>query len=348
MVHVMEQTEKFKFVVAYCVYGMAMGRDRGDVTIYRDDNLHVYLTRETQGPLAIIDRQHALGTIALHAIVGQSLEGDPKEVLKQQIQKTVEARQQRYKSCGFVIIEADGNIDVTLPEKCVRVDDYRLCFHAYDKEALNRSLHANISSALSTIRLAGNLEYRFERAIGGSYLIDNQGLVVHSISLSGGGEATVSQGLSEEQIKLMRELIIPLRQTPELEQVLDLYSQSLNRQETKLRSFMAAWNAFELFILEVKPKYSTRWLTERDDSATTAERLAELLSMPDTDSKLAKAFSKMTCYLGGDSQIRDIGQFLKLIKIRNKLSHELADHDLPTEQVKLLFDKYMKGHLRHP
>jgi hypothetical protein len=347
VVPIKEEIDNFKFVAVFCIYGMTMCLGQGDVTIYRDGAVHVYLTPETQAPLTIIDRQQALGTMALHTLIGQPLEGEPKEVLKKQIQQSVEARQQRYKNSGFVVIEVDDKIKVTLPDKCDRLDDYRVCFDAYDKEALNQNVHPNISSALSAVRLAGNAEFLFERVTSGSYLVDDQGHIVHSISLSGGGDLTVSQGLSEEQILLMREFIITLRQAPELEQVLDLHSQSLNKQETKLKSFMAAWNALELFVFEVKPKYSARWLAERDNSATTGERLAELLSMPKTDSKLAKAFSKMTCYLGGDSQIRDIGLFLKLIKTRNKLSHELADHDLPTDEVKRLFDKYVKGHLRH-
>jgi hypothetical protein len=280
--------------------------------------------------------------------VGLPAGPDPEAARNGKIAELVEARSQRYKSSGFLMVEVDGDVDATIPARCERVEDFRVCFDAYDKNALSASLQPNVVSAMSAVRMAGETNYRFEQVTQGSYLVDEVGAVVHSISINGGAaEITVGRILSAEQIAAMREFIVPLRQSPELEQAIDLHAQSLNRQENKLRAFMAAWNALELFVKEAKAKYGPLWLAERDNPATPAHRLAELESIPHPNSELARIFGKMACYLGGDRQIFDIIEFMKLIKVRNKLSHELKDKDLPADRVHWLLDKYMKGHLRH-
>lgn len=338
---------KYKFVTAYCVYGMAMRPGQDNMTIYQDGAVHVFLTSDATNPLAIVDRQAAIGTVMLHGFVGLPEDVNPKVAWKARVKETADDRHKRYKSSVFVVIEVEGDIEVTLPERCERVDDYWLCFDAYDKKALTESIQPNVASALSAVRLAGDTEYRFEQVISGSYLIDDQGLVIHSISFSGGGEITVARVVSDDQIAAMREFIVPLRQTPELEQPIDLHAQSLNRQETKLRAFMAAWNALEQFVKEANAKYGPLWDAEKKDAGTTVGRILTLNGILDNNSKLAKTFGKMACYLGGQDTTADINEFVALKDIRNDLSHELKDDDLPIERVHRLMDRYLKGHLRY-
>lgn len=337
---------KYKFVAAYYVHGMALRPNQDDETIYRDDEVHVFLTVDTTDALAVLDRQDAIGMVMLHALVQKPVEGDLRYAWKEFVKDALDRRKERYRSSGFVVIEVDGDIDVTLPERCEQVDDYKVCFDAYDKRKLAEVLHPNVASALSAIRLAGDLEYRFERIASGSYLVDADGLVVHSISFSGGGQATVSQVISDVHIEAMRAFIAPLRLAPELEQALDLHAQSLNRQETELRAFMAAWNSLEQFVKEVKKtRYGPMWNAEKKDKKTAPERIATLDDIPNPDSAIARSFGKMACYIGGNDIAADIAEFVELKDIRNGLSHQLKDKDLPTDRVHKLMDKYLKGHL---
>lgn len=338
---------KYKFVAAYCVYGMQLRPDQEIVSIYRDDAVHVFLTSDPTDPLATVDRQQGIGTVMLHGVVGLPVDGDPREAWKSHVKAAVDGRNERYKNSDFVVIEVEGDIDVTLPERCERVNDYRLCFDAYDKKALAERVHPNVASALAALRLAGSIEYRFERVMSGSYLVDDQGIVIHSISFGGGGEGTVSQVISDDHIAAMREFIVPLRHTPELEQPIDLHAQSLNRQETKLRAFMAAWNALEQFVKEAKSKYGPLWDAERRDANTSAARILILDGIPGNESKLARAFGKLACCLGGQNSTADIAEFVALKNVRNDLSHELKDDDLPIDRVHRLMDRYLKAHLRH-
>ena len=49
---------------------------------------------------------------------------------------------------------------------------------------------------------------------------------------------------------------------------------------------------------------------------------------------------------GGSDTSSDIAELLALKEIRNDLSHELKDKELPVERVQTLMDKYLKKHLR--
>lgn len=342
-----EKQMKYKFVAAYCVYGMKMSPSQANVTIYFDSDVHVFLTSDPTAALEIVDRQHAIGTAMLHGLVGLQVVGDPRDAWKVIARESIDSRQNQYRDAVFVIIEVEGDIDVEMPDHCKKLNDYKICFDAYDKKVVTESAYPNVASALAALRLAGDTDYRFERVMSDSYLIDDQEKVIHSISFNAGGEATVSRVVSDDQIATMREFITPLRNAPELAQPIDLHAQSLNRQETKLRAFMAAWNALELFVKEAKAKYGPLWDAERKDVNTPRDRKLTLDGVPGNESSIARTFGKIACYLGVQDTAADIDEFIKLKDIRNGLSHELKDSDLPIDRVHQLLDRYLKQYLRY-
>lgn len=342
-----EKQMKYKFVAAYVVYGMKMSPSQANVAIYRDSNVHVFLTSDPTEALVIIDRQQAIGTAMLHGLVGLQVVGDPRDAWKVIAKDSIDSRQNQYRDAVFVIIEVEGEIDVEMPGHCKKLNDFKICFDAYEKKVITESAYPNVTSALAALRLAGDTDYQFERVMSDSYLIDDQGTIIHSISFNAEGEATVSRVVSDDQIAAMCEFITPLRNAPELAQPIDLHAQSLNRQETKLRAFMAAWNALEQFVIEAKAKYGPLWDAERKDGNTPKERMLTLDGIPGNESKIARTFGKIACYLGGQDTAADIDEFIRLKDIRNGLSHELKDSDLPIDRVHQLLDRYLKGYLRY-
>ncbi|MFZ6644428.1 hypothetical protein ACO0LO_01820 [Undibacterium sp. TJN25] len=339
---------RYKFVAAYCAYGMGMTPDQEDVTLFQDGGIHVYLTQDATRPLTLIDRQLVLANLLLSGIFGMPTDVDRDVARANKLAEIIEERGIKYKNYGFLIVEIDGSVEVVLPENCINVDDFRVCMHAYDKAALSSALQPNVVSAISAVRMAGDTDYQFELVNQGSVLFDGDGKVVHSLNISGGSaEIIAGRALNASQIAVMHELIVPLRQSPELEQAIDLYAQSLNHRENKLRAFMAAWNALELFVMRVKERYGPLWMSDVDNPITTGGRLAELNSIPANNSRVERAFGKIACYLSDGKQESDITEFTELRNIRNDLSHELKDKNLPADRVRTLFDKYLKAHLRH-
>lgn len=67
---------KYKFVAAYCIYGMAMPQELTDVRVYQSSDVHVFLTSDATDQLAILDRQAAIGTLMLSARLGAAIDGD--------------------------------------------------------------------------------------------------------------------------------------------------------------------------------------------------------------------------------------------------------------------------------
>jgi hypothetical protein len=318
----------------------------GRSTIYQDDDMHVFLTTDITSSLAILDRQQAIGAVMLGASVGHAPNGALSDTWKVLVQKRIAERSLRYKQSAFVVIEVEGEIAATLPSDLPMQDGHAVCFDAYEKNTVAELSHTYVANALSAIRLAAPTACQFELVTQGSFLINEAGHIIHSMSFSLSGSMTVNRYLEPAQVQTMGELIGSLKASPELKQPLDLHAQSLNHQETRLRSFMAAWNALEQFTFAVKNKYGSLWEAERDDSTTTSARLLTLNSIPDKSSgKLAIAFGKMACALGGSDAISDIAEILALKSIRNALSHELKDKELPVERVQVLMDKYLKKHL---
>lgn len=338
---------RYKFVAAYCVHGITMNSADDVTTIYQDNGMHVFLSADITSALAVVDRQHAIGAVMLGLSVGHTSPHAPSEAWKAHVQKTVKERHSKYKTSAFVVIEVCGDIPVTLPGdlQVHEHDGYGICFDAYDKNALAEVSQLHVANALSSVRLAAQTACQFELVTRGSFLIAEAGQIIHSMSFSLNGSATLSQRLDVGQIETMRSLFVNLKSAPELMQPLDLHAQSLNHQETRLRAFMAAWNALEHFTFAVKNKYGSLWEAERGDATTSPARVLTLNSIPNAAGELAKAFGKMACMLGGADAVLDIAELLALKKIRNALSHELNDKELPVESVQVLMDKYLKKHL---
>jgi hypothetical protein len=172
-------------------------------------------------------------------------------------------------------------------------------------------------------------------------------MIIHSISFSGEGNATVSSVVTPDEVAFMKKSFDKPIQAKELVRPIDLFAQALNRQESKFRGYMAAWTALEQFIKSTKRYYGDLWLDERNETGTSAARILELDSIPNKNSKLARAFGKMARILAPTDADKDIAEFDRLRNMRNDINHELKDAELPTDSVLAFLDRYLDLHIRY-
>ena len=151
--------------------GLTIGSADGHSTIYKDNDLHVFLTADIAPALEILDRQHAMGAMMLGALVGHTSLGAIKNAWKPLAQKTIDERNLRYKKSAFVVIEIEGEIAATLPSNLKVEDGHGVCLDAYNKNTVAELNHVHVANALSAIRLIAPTACQFELVTQGSFLI---------------------------------------------------------------------------------------------------------------------------------------------------------------------------------
>jgi hypothetical protein len=345
---------QFKYQAVYRVRGLALSPDDGDMPLFDEEGqIKVTLTRDPSPLIPILERGAALPYLLLRGIVGNPVQGEFPENLRMAIAEGRTERERQFGQSGYVLIEFYGDIEASITDPSRVLGDFLLCFEAYDKNALAAQLQPQISTVLCALRMTGGEDYHFDYVLAGSYLIEDTGRIVHSLSTSGGrADVFGSRNITNEQLGRIREDLGLLRKDPSLERVVRLHSHSLNRRLDNFRAFHSAWNALEIFVNKLAPAYKAKATQELSDPNAAANRKKEL------ESSLTKLAGKITVsynfelisrYLGEEGRDADLASFALLKRARNLVIHgqDFVEDELPTADVHRLFDKYLRNHLRY-
>jgi hypothetical protein len=345
---------QFKYQAVYRVRGLALSLDDGDMPLFDEEGqIKVTLTRNLSPLIPILERGTALPYLILRGLVGNPVQSEFPENLRMAIAERRAERERQFGQCSFVLIELYGDVEASITDQNRILGDFLLCFEAYDKHALAEQLQPQISTVLCALRMTGGEEYHFDYVLAGSYLIDDTGRIVHSISIDGGrADVFVSRNITAEQVGCIREDLGLLRKDPSLERVVRLHSHSLNRRLDNFRAFHSAWNALEIFVNKVAPSYKAIATQELSDPKIAADRKKELeASLTKLAEKITVSynFELITGYLGEEGRDVDLASFALLKRARNLVIHgqDFVEDELPTADVHRLFDKYLRNHLRY-
>ncbi len=224
---------RYVFLTAFQVLGIAHKADSPDVVLFegRDPDTRVLVTHKLDHHLAILDRQVALASMMMQAMIGQTLSADFHEKLATEIEAAQQRRAKSLTADGVLVIEIRGNIQAVLTEQVREIDDFVLCFDAFDKKELSAALQPRIASVLAAVRIGGAGSYELCRVGSGSYLLDSDGKVIHSFTFEGGEmTAYVSSPLREEQVIRIQEDIALVLANRQLTRAIQLFAHSLDRE----------------------------------------------------------------------------------------------------------------------
>lgn len=291
-------------------------------------------------------------SMMLRAMVGNPLAA---EFSNQLAAETAKVESQRRDSIGcdpVVIIEIIGSVKAQLPANVREVQDFLLCFDAFDKKALKARLQSEVSAVLTALRTGTGAQLEFRQVCDGSYLLTDDGKVVHSTSVEVGSlGAYVSRRLTQDQhAQVEADISLALKAGP-LERVMRLHAQSLNNETDNYRAFVAAWAALEILIGKLFPTYQRLLIAELravNQSPGLHTYLNRIESVMGDKHNLADKFAVLSIYLDDDRAEDEVRIFRELKGVRDRLSHgeELEESSLPTRDIQRLFDQYLRNHFR--
>lgn len=314
--------------------------------------IRVFLTSDGVENLHLLNRHLALMSMMLRALVGNSLAADFPERLAAETAKVARQRSDSIGTDPVVIIEVTGEVEAAIPANAREIQDFIVCFDAYDKKAVRARVAPQVSAVLTALRIGTGNPLEFRQVSDGSYLTTADGRVVHSASAEVGGLGMyVSRRLSEEQRQRIQADIALTLRTGSLERVLRLYAQSLSKATDNYRGFIAAWSALEILVAKLFPTchqlLATDLRTLRPSPGLYAylDRIAAVMA---DKYNLADKFAVLSVYLDDTAAEDEVRTFRELKGVRDRLSHgeEVDEATLPTRDVQRLFDKYLRNHLR--
>jgi len=161
----------------------------------------------------------------------------------------------------------------------------------------------------------------------------------------------LSSPLNKDLSARVAEDITLILQNGDLEKVVRLHAQSLDRSIDNLRAFISAWSALEILLGNIFPFYQEMLSAEIGKVSASPgfkSYLARITKIMKDKHNIKDKFAIISMFLDEEQNNSDIEIFRKVKKIRDRLSHgeQIPDEILPTKDVQRLFEKYFRNHIR--
>lgn len=345
---------RYVFFSAHCVQGISHPSGSADLVLLTDAQrgIRAVLTADAIQHLHLLNRHLALLSMMMRAMIKDPLPDEFPGLLAREIERVERQRRDLIGGDAVVIVELTGQIEAQIPLNARQIQDFILCFDAFDKRALKAKLRSQVSAVLTGLRIGAGDPLRFREIMDGSCLLADDGRVIHSVSVEGGNPSGyVSRPLNtERQAQVGSDMSLALR-AGALERVMRLHAQSLSNETDNYRAFIAAWSALEILVAKLFPTYQQVLAAELravNQSPGLQAYLDRVATVMNSKHSLADKFAVLSVYLDSVATEDEIRTFKELKGVRDRLSHgeELDEAALPTKEVQRLFDKYLRTHLR--
>lgn len=346
---------RYTYKAAWTVVGgMNLPKDTEPRELFRSDQCRFVLTNDPDDLLAEIDRSAAVGRLMLKGLVGQAGATDFVE------SEVAEIRAERTKSAGaqtILVIEASGEIDASITEPFKEHDAFIVTFDAVNKQAVVRIHQPEVQAMKLAVAFESETPSRFFLLSEGTYLTNDAGKIVFSVTFTMSADLTVSSALSEDGVSRISKRYTMLQNAEELESVERLFSQMSDYGTDRLKVFLSGWAALEIFFAKSFKIYENAFFSPLASAGQPILRERFLNRIKDvmkdkyrlTDKFLAVAAVLFPNAL--DKEIEDdFKQFSDLKKLRNSISHrdEFIEKNLPVHELAKLLRKYVLAHVATP
>lgn len=342
---------RYVYLAAWSVIGgISLRDDRQPIELPGSDNCRFVLTDEPDALLSKIDHGSALARLMLKSLIGQRGDMDFPIALKAEIEEIRAERKKRIGGQSVLVVEAQGEIDATLKKPTQEQEGFIIAFDTVDKQAVKQIHQSDVEAMKLALAIESKVISRFAALSEGTYLINEAGKIIYSISFSTSAEASVSRSLSVNGVKRVSARYAMLKQANDLDSVQRLFSQMADYSTDRLKAFLAGWTALEILIAKSFKNYEQVFLAPlaKAGQPTLRERfLGRIKDVMKDKYRLTDKFIVVTAVLfpgAADSDVQeDYKKFSQLKELRDSIFHgeEFAEEDLPVDELASLLRKYV-------
>lgn len=348
---------RYVYSSLYHIRGLSPSSPAKDEEVFAD-SAQATLAVMTSAPAPLcsqLDNSRALATMILTGVFrGEEEAGTIDERLSRQVQLLRDERAKKYSACVFLYFEASGQTAPIAPHVERDCGSFVLALDGLPKGEI-RSRHEPLARRiLAAIGLGIASVVAFEKVCDATVFFADDGKPVYCFKLEGGlAEVLISRRPSAEELATTRQLAAKIAMDDALERVIRLLNESMEPDQERLRRFLSAWMALDVFVNSNFGIYAQRFWDSlsADVSAPIRERYLERIHavMRDKYKPLDK-FVVISAELDPAEANGDIRIFQRGKELRDKFSHgEAIDESaLPVADVQGLVRKLLRLHVNRP
>jgi hypothetical protein len=241
--------------------------------------------------------------------------------------------------------------EVSPPSNTEETQEFVVWLDGAQKEPLRQASEAQIRAALTALTLAAESASEIDTVSDTVVLFRSDGKPIYSFTTSVTATATVLRALppgASDSVSGWYQTLVP---DQELKRVSRLLASSLQTAGDKLRSFLAAYTAMEIFINKTfKKTYEEQFFRELNEGNYPEARrryLERIRRVMKDKYSLVDKFALISSQLCAENADEDVRQLREAKTYRDKLSHgeEIDEAGLPVRTVQELTRKYLRLHL---
>jgi hypothetical protein len=344
---------KYQHTQVFQAWGVMIPAEQGDKELVIDEarGLRAILTSCPDELTLDADRNRVIAVLILTGVIGSQ---DPAAITEAVSAKLGELRDSRKQASGgsaFLVISVTGEVGDFEPSPQKELDEFVLGFDGPSTAAIR-----DASESLTTAVIAA-MSLELESLAGIAKLSDttvffrNDGKPVYAYSASlGAASVLLSLPPSDEAVALIGAWYPKLVANSSLARVIRLLASSYESGGDRLRFFIAAWTALEMFVSKTFQQYERLLFNElrlEGRPAAHDQFLERIQGVMKDKYRLWDKFAVIACQLSPSDADADVETFKSAKDMRDDMSHgqDIDEAALPLNAVQNLLRKYLRLHL---
>lgn len=345
---------KYCYTAIFSIKGLSHPPTEGEKSLVVDSGvlLRAILTSQPNAHAFEGDRSLAVAGLMLRALFNSDPTGcEFKQRVATAVEERQAARQKEFGSSPYLIVTGEGEVQSFNPTHEKDAEDFIVCFDGADKDAIRARFHDKITALINSIVSVAETVIGIRKVADPIVFFREDGKPVYSYTFTAGAPGVyVSRSLPDDRVQAIGELYHLLTTDTTLQRVQRLIRFSFETGVDPLRSFLAAWTAFEIFVNKVFGNYEASFfdrLSEEGHLEVQRKYLGRIREVMKDKYRLADKFAAVSFQLSPASGDEDLKTVLQVKKVRDELSHgETVDEaSLPVKAIRDMASKYLRLHV---
>ncbi len=341
---------KYKYTAIFSIKGLKLPDGKSEISLVDEpkSDLNAILTGDPNKHTFELDLSLAIMSLFFREKISEDILEQRLKILVEEIQAN---RKNKYGKNPFLVITFYGeNLDFR-PKHSEKYGEYFISIDEIDKEKLQNIFEKKITAVLNALILISETVFKIEKLNTGIVYIHPDKKLYFPYNISAGiVSAYISKPINSDQIEIIGKTYNKLDSDVSLESIQRLNKESALTDD-KLRSFLFAWLALEIFINKVFSDYESKIFSivlESNQTEVRREFLERIKEVMKDKYRLIDKFSAISVLLSPSTSEMDLQIVKDAKKIRDSFSHTgLIDEDeLPIEKIRSILNKYVRLHLQ--
>ena len=351
---------KCRYTEIYAIQGISLLPHETEKELIADSigGLRVVLTTKPNSYAFEGDRSLAVAGMMLSGLM--KLEPGSNEFRQHITNKIDEFQTRRAKKFGtgpyLVVIgeEAIPSFNPSLEGKSEDFNDYidfQTCLDGADKDEIRSRFYTKTTALLNAITAITGSVVGIKKVTSSVIFFKEDGKPIYSYTFSFGSlKAYISKPVSDDILPLIESLYRQIVKDKTLQRVLRLFLSSFENEDDRLRSFLDAWMAFEIFINIIFATYENRFfksLLEEEHTVAQKKYLERIQEVMKDKYRLIDKFAAVSFQLSPETADDDLKIIQQAKKIRDLLSHgeSVDENTLPVNEIQKITSQYLRLHI---